>query len=144
MPNHPNLLAVDNAPSVEMTITKKPAQLVFIGEHSGRTFPKKLAAYSPQDLEMSKHIAFDIGAEQIVLCMAKTLGAPLIFQRHSCLVIDCNRPRIAQKLCSKCVDGTNIGFNKNLCNSKLEQRWQAIHQALAKGCAVLLRNKPEI
>ncbi len=42
--------------------------------------------------DLTRHIAWDIGAEAVSRGLSQALDAPLLLQRYSRLVYDCNRP----------------------------------------------------
>jgi len=101
--------------------------VVLTCEHAGREVPSSLLPHAPQAAEMRRHIAYDIGARDVALALSDLLVAPLVVQRYSRLVIDCNRPRHADDLAPATSDGTEIAFNRNLSQDALEARWRAIH-----------------
>ncbi len=55
-------------------------------------FRKSLGSLGLPAHELERHIAYDIGAEQVARGLSKRLDAPLVLQRYSRLVYDCNRP----------------------------------------------------
>ena len=61
-------------------------------EHAGRRIPKALDSLGLSRSDLIRHIAWDIGAEQVARRMSTLLRAPLVLQRYSRLVYDCNRP----------------------------------------------------
>ena len=142
MPDHHGLFSADDPPPVELIAANRPAPIVLACEHAGRTVPRKLAGNTPQDIDMARHIAMDIGAEQVAHQLANYLDVPLVIQRYSRLVIDCNRPRTAPDLCPQQADGTYIGFNKNLFPAEIKQRWQAIHQPFHRVLADSFNHHP--
>jgi predicted N-formylglutamate amidohydrolase len=90
---------------------------------------------------MARHIAWDLGAEATARQAAKQLGAPLVVQRYSRLVIDCNRPRHAPELTPAASDGTEILFNSMIDEAGIEARWQAIHAPFHRAVAGLLDDR---
>lgn len=65
---------------------------VLLCEHASRYIPPRYAKLGLPDHELTRHIAWDIGAEGIARQMSKLLDAPLIMSGYSRLLIDCNRP----------------------------------------------------
>jgi len=112
---------------VELVRPGAASAVVLACEHAGRELPARLALHAPDPAEMRRHIAYDIGAREVALALSDLLEAPLVVQRYSRLVIDCNRPRHATDLAPTESDGTEIAFNRNLSEDALEARWQAIH-----------------
>jgi len=62
------------------------------GDHYGRLIPKPLGDLGLPESELVRHIAWDIGIAGVAERLSNHLGAHLIAQRYSRLVIDCNRP----------------------------------------------------
>jgi predicted N-formylglutamate amidohydrolase len=90
---------------------------------------------------MARHIAWDLGAEATARKVAEQLDAPLVIQRYSRLVIDCNRPRQAPDLAPATSDGTAVIFNHALGEADIEARWQAIHAPFHDTVAGLLDDR---
>ncbi|MBR1281359.1 N-formylglutamate amidohydrolase [Bradyrhizobium sp. AUGA SZCCT0177] len=61
-------------------------------DHYGRLIPQALGDLGLPESELVRHIAWDIGIAGVAEMLSKHLGAHLIVQRYSRLVIDCNRP----------------------------------------------------
>lgn len=112
---------------VEPVHPEADGAVVLVCEHAGREIPVGLAPDAPDAAEMRRHIAYDIGAREVALALSERLAAPLVVQRYSRLVIDCNRPRHAADLAPETSDGTDIAFNRALSRDALEARWRAIH-----------------
>ncbi len=62
-------------------------------DHYGRLVPRALGDLGLAAGEFERHIAWDVGIAGVADALSKRLGAHLIAQRYSRLVIDCNRPR---------------------------------------------------
>src|SRR5258706_8978523 len=62
-------------------------------DHYGRLIPRALGDLGLSKSELARHIAWDPGIAGVADALAKHLGAHLIAQRYSRLVIDCNRPQ---------------------------------------------------
>lgn len=75
---------------------------------------------------MARHIAIDVGARALALEVAQQLGATLIMQRYSRLVIDMNRPPESHELCPAVSDGSEIGFNQDLTDNDKKARLKEI------------------
>ena len=69
---------------------------VLICEHASNRLPAGLAKLGLQDVDLQRHIAWDIGAAGTARLLAKHLDAPLIMQNYSRLAYDCNRPPEAE------------------------------------------------
>lgn len=67
------------------------APFLLVSDHAGRRRPERLGDLGVPEAEWSRHIARDIGIKRVGALLARALDAPLIEQRYSRLVIDCNR-----------------------------------------------------
>jgi predicted N-formylglutamate amidohydrolase len=65
---------------------------VLVCEHASNRIPANLGTLGLPDADLQRHIAWDIGAEATARILSRILDAPLIVQRYSRLVYDCNRP----------------------------------------------------
>ncbi len=123
-----NPLSSSDPSPVERLGGCRHAPILLVCEHAGNAIPQSLIEYAPNGNDMARHIAYDVGAEYVARCLAKKLGVPLVIQRYSRLIIDCNRPRSAPDLAPEMADGSAIKFNHNLDETSLDMRWQSIHQ----------------
>lgn len=111
---------------VEIVDGASQSPLVLVCEHAGRAIPAALGdlGVSPDDLQ--RHIAYDIGAEGLARKMAERLGAPLVLQRYSRLVIDCNRPVGSPGSVPEMSDGTVVPANLDLSAAERAARAREI------------------
>jgi len=86
------LLGEDEPPAQEVAGRDGQSPFLFICDHAGRRLPRALGNLGLSDAELTMHIAWDIGARQVALRLGAALGAFVVCQRYSRLVIDCNRP----------------------------------------------------
>lgn len=83
-------------------------------DHAGKRLPRKLGSLGLGEADLERHIAWDIGAAAMAERMSEILGATLVMQRYSRLVIDCNRPPSAPTSITKISEGTEIPGNRDL------------------------------
>ncbi|MGK9170714.1 N-formylglutamate amidohydrolase [Inquilinus limosus] len=127
----------DPAP-VEVVNPDGRAIFVLTCEHAGRHVPLRLRGLGIPAAEMDRHIAYDIGAEGLARRLSAILDAPLVLQRFSRLVVDCNRPFDAPDCFPAVSDGTRVPANENLTDQKRRQRFEGIHQPFHRAVAKLL------
>lgn len=72
------------------------APILLVCEHASRHIPAAFGDLGLSDEARRSHIAWDPGALAVAEGMAAALDAPLLFQRVSRLVYDCNRPPEAE------------------------------------------------
>jgi predicted N-formylglutamate amidohydrolase len=96
-------------------ITANAASPFFlICDHAGNAVPAALDDLGLPQEELDRHIGIDIGALGVAQGLAERLGAPLVWQRYSRLVIDCNRLSGAGTSMSAVADGTVVPGNQDL------------------------------
>jgi predicted N-formylglutamate amidohydrolase len=86
------LLAADEPPSVALYNATGPSPFLLVTDHAGNRMPRALGKLGIAQAECERHIAWDIGIAGLGRLLADALGAMLIQQNYSRLVIDCNRP----------------------------------------------------
>jgi predicted N-formylglutamate amidohydrolase len=75
------------------------SNFVIVVDHAGARIPRRLGSLGLLDAELTRHIAWDIGALEVARRLAHTLDAILLAQNYSRLVIDCNRdPEVASSI----------------------------------------------
>jgi predicted N-formylglutamate amidohydrolase len=95
-------------------------------DHYGRLIPRMLGDLGVPESELSRHIAWDIGIAGVAEALSRHLGAHLIAQRYSRLVIDCNRPPARASSIPRISEATVIGGNEGIARGAAELRREAI------------------
>src|SRR5690606_2520063 len=91
---------------------------------------------SPED--RNRHIALDLGVEQLGRRLSERLAAPFVSQVYSRLVADCNRDPGHPGVMPEISDGTAIPANCGLLPEQREERLGAIHRPYHDAVAALL------
>jgi predicted N-formylglutamate amidohydrolase len=119
-------------------------------DHASRRLPRALGSLGLPAHELSRHIAWDIGAAELGRKLARRLDACLILQNYSRLVIDCNRPRMsADSIVVRSEDTVipgNQGISAEHARLRAEQIFEPYHACIrreldareADGCASVL------
>lgn len=107
-------------------------------EHAGRAVPVSLGDLGVPAAEMDRHIAYDVGAEGFSRRLSALLDAPLVLQRYSRLVIDCNRPLEAKDCIPEVSDRTPVPANAGLGTEARRRRFVEIHQPYHRKITELL------
>lgn len=134
----PSLLSDRDPAPVEVVSLDGPSVFVLTCEHAGRHVPARLRDLGISTAEMDRHIAYDIGADGLARSLSAMLDAPLVLQRFSRLVVDCNRPFDAPDCIPAVSDGTAVPANENLTEQERRQRFKEIHQPFHRAIADLL------
>ncbi len=110
-PPLPALLSAKDPAPVEWFNADSAAPILLVCEHAGRAVPEALAGLGLPEGAIDDHIGWDIGALAVARRIAERLGAPLIAQRYSRLVIDCNRPPLSPGAIPEISDGQRVPGN---------------------------------
>jgi predicted N-formylglutamate amidohydrolase len=86
------LLGQEDLPPVHEHNAAGRSPFLLTCDHYGRLFPRALGDLGMAKSELTRHIAWDIGIAGVAEALSDHLGAHLIAQRYSRLVIDCKRP----------------------------------------------------
>jgi predicted N-formylglutamate amidohydrolase len=103
------------------------SSIFLVCEHAGRVVPRSLDRLGLPEAELERHIAYDIGAEPVARGIAKRLDAPLVLQRYSRLVYDCNRPPQSPSAIPSSSELTEIPGNSGLTKTQQQARIKAIY-----------------
>lgn len=126
------LLASDEPSAVEVNDGDGP--FVIVCEHASNRIPGALGTLGLSPADLSRHIAFDIGAAEVAASLAGRLGGTLVMQRYSRLVIDCNRDPGLPDAITVLSEDTPIPGNVDLAaderQSRLAEIWAPFHAAL--------------
>jgi predicted N-formylglutamate amidohydrolase len=120
------LLVKDDVPPVLEENAEGASPFLLTSDHYGRAIPRALGDLGLPESEMERHIAWDVGIAGVANALSQHLGAHLIAQRYSRLVIDCNRPPDAPSSIPRISEATIIPGNEGLTREAAEARRQKI------------------
>ena len=108
----------------------RPARWLVTCDHASNCVPDAInggdLGLAPRD--MTRHIAYDVGAAGVTRALADLLNGPAITSNFSRLVIDPNRgeedPTLLMRLC----DGTIIPANRHADTAERERRLDMCHR----------------
>ena len=110
--------------------------LVLIADHAKRALPAAYNALGLPAEEFERHIAYDIGVENVTRSLASLTGAPAILCGFSRLVIDPNRSEADPTLIRQLYDGTIVPGNYPISleerQSRLDRFYRPYHAAVAE------------
>jgi predicted N-formylglutamate amidohydrolase len=122
------LLRPDEGEPAIVVNEKGPSPVVLICEHAGKVLPKSLGSLGLPPEDLVRHIAWDIGAEAVARGLSQALDAPLVLQRYSRLVYDCNRPPESPDAMPMVSETTRIPGNEHLSSEARFQRIRSIYR----------------
>jgi predicted N-formylglutamate amidohydrolase len=111
---------------------------VLICEHASNRLPVKLGSLGLATDDLSRHIAWDIGAAAMAEALAKLIDAPLVMQRYSRLAYDCNRPPESPSAIPDVSEATGIPGNRNLKSADRRARIAEIYRPFQRAIEDLL------
>jgi predicted N-formylglutamate amidohydrolase len=120
------LLAADEPSPVSVYNAGGASPLLLVADHAGNAAPRAFGRLGVAAPEWKRHIAWDIGIAGVGRMLADALGATLIQQNYSRLVIDCNRPPGAATSIPEISEQTPIPGNVGLSEVQKEARAREI------------------
>ena len=111
---------------------------VLICEHASNTMPKALGTLGLLESELTRHIAWDIGAEKVARMLSRLMDAPLLLQRYSRLAYDCNRPPDSPDAIPEVSELTAIPGNRKLSAADKLARAREIYRPFHDGVSLVL------
>ncbi|MGA9088906.1 MAG: N-formylglutamate amidohydrolase [Bradyrhizobium sp.] len=116
------VLGEEDVPPVLEQNPSGSSPFLLTSDHYGRAIPRALGDLGLPEDELARHIAWDIGIAGVAEALSRQLGAHLIAQRYSRLVIDCNRPPDASSSIPRISEATVIPGNEGLARDAAETR----------------------
>lgn len=110
------LLSTADPTPVEIVNPDSSSPVFLLCEHAGQAIPAALSGLGISESIRASHRGWDIGAEALARALATRLAAPLVVQRYSRLVFDCNRPPDSPLAIPMESDGVAFIENQN-CNA---------------------------
>jgi predicted N-formylglutamate amidohydrolase len=120
------LLAQDEPHPLETRNLDGASDFVIICEHAGRLIPRALGDMGVSAEDLGRHIAWDLGAKAVATRLSDRLGAPLLMQRYSRLVCDCNRRPDVPSFAPEISEATTIPANVGLTPADRTRRAEEI------------------
>ncbi|MEZ5582692.1 MAG: N-formylglutamate amidohydrolase [Candidatus Competibacteraceae bacterium] len=138
------LLGPDDPPSFELLNPNGQASVILVCDHASNAVPKRMNNLGLDAKELTRHIAWDIGAAEVTRHLSTRLDAPAVFGGYSRLLIDCNRPPGDPTSIAQVSDGTFIPANHSLSDVEADLRCETFfwpyHHAITNTLAHLWRH----
>lgn len=119
---------VSDEPATLVENADGESDVILICEHAGRLLPGFIGSLGVDDKTMLSHIAWDLGAAALSRLLSELLDAPLVMQRYSRLVYDCNRSFEAIDAIAEESDDIFIPENAGLSLSQRQKRHDVVYQ----------------
>ncbi len=101
--------------------------IVLLCDHARNWLPREYATLGLPQSEFERHIAYDIGAADLTLALARRLGVPAVMSRFSRLLVDPNRGTDDPTVIMKLSDGTVIPGNHPISQDEAARRIERYH-----------------
>lgn len=129
-----NMLAKnENNPSevVELLNPCERPAFILLCEHAANFIPAEFNDLGVDEATLNSHAAYDLGALALAKLLTKKLNAPLIAQKVSRLLYDCNRPpseASAMPVKSEIYEiSGNVGLTQTQRNERTERFYEPFH-----------------
>jgi predicted N-formylglutamate amidohydrolase len=125
-------------PPVELVNEQGTSPYVLLCEHASRFIPASYKDLGLADNELTRHIAWDIGAAALARDLSQLLDAPLVLAGYSRLLIDLNRPITSLASIPTVSELTTIPANQNISEAEREARIEAYFKPFQSTVSALL------
>src|SRR4030095_14830432 len=109
-------------PPFEIVEGARDRGLVLVADHARNTLPEEYGDLGLPPEEFQRHIAYDIGVEQVTRRLAALTGAPAVMANFSRLLIAPNRGEDDPTLIRQLYDGTVVPGNYPMSPAERERR----------------------
>lgn len=116
--------------------------ILMICEHASHHIPAEFNGLGLDEQARAAHIAWDIGALDLALALARRLNAPLIAAQNSRLLYDCNRPPDAHDAAPAVSEAFTIPGNRDLDAAAFAARVAQIYRPFERMIAETLDTRP--
>jgi predicted N-formylglutamate amidohydrolase len=106
---------------------EKQSPLLFLCDHASNAVPPPYGDLGLSKALFQTHIAYDIGAADVAIALAKAYGAAALLGGVSRLLIDLNRGPGDPTLVMKLSDGSIIPGNRGADDAEVAKRLQQFH-----------------
>ena len=130
MLNSPIAATPHDAPEHPVTaLAGDPASgILLLCDHASNEIPPEYRALGMSQTQLSRHIAYDIGAAELTRSLSDRLGAPALLTNFSRLIIDPNRGDDDPTLVMRLSDGAVVPGNKWVDDAEIERRLQRFYR----------------
>lgn len=132
------MLSCDDDPPFAVFNPNGKGDVLLVCEHATAAIPRVFADLGLQQHALLSHIAWDPGALELSMRLAKMFDANLCYQRYSRLLYDCNRPPESPSAILEKSEAYDISGNRNLSEQERNQRVETFYRSFQKGLSGLL------
>jgi predicted N-formylglutamate amidohydrolase len=122
------LIGPDDPPPFTIHNEHGKAPVVLVCDHGSCAFPRSMDQLGVADWVLERHVAWDIGSDEVTRVLSECLDAPAVMAGYSRLIIDLNRRLEDASAFIRVSDGIAIPGNLNLDEEDKKQRVQSFYQ----------------
>ena len=122
----------------EVVAAGAPGPALILCEHASRHIPARYRGLGLATDARDSHAAWDRGAREVALRLARMLDSPLVAARVSRLVHDCNRPPDADSAMPDRVERIEVPGNRNLSPADRAERVARVYRPFCAAVAGLI------
>jgi predicted N-formylglutamate amidohydrolase len=111
----------------EIVAGTTPTPLILLCDHASSAIPPEYGDLGLPAAQFERHIAYDIGARDLTLGLARRLGAGAVLSRFSRLLIDPNRGLDDPTLIMRISDGAAVPGNRDVDEAERQRRIARFH-----------------
>jgi len=115
-------------PPFEIVEGARQRGLLLVADHARNALPEEYGDLGLPPAEFQRHIAYDIGVEQVTRRLAALTGAPAVMANFSRLLIDPNRGEDDPTLIRQLYDGTVVPANYPIAAAERERRLENFYR----------------
>jgi predicted N-formylglutamate amidohydrolase len=125
-------------PPFEIIDGARDRGLVLVADHAKRELPEEYGDLGVPPEEFQRHIAYDIGVEDVTRRLAALTGAPAVMANFSRLLIDANRGEDDPTLIRQLYDGTVVAGNYPLSAEERQRRIEGFYRPYHDAVAAMI------
>lgn len=137
------LLAVSEPSPIRIERVDGSSPFVFICDHASNRIPRSLGSLGLPENELSRHIAWDIGAASVTEKLSRKFNAVAVYQNYSRLVIDCNRRPDVFNSVPDVSEETPVPGNANLSEADRQVRIDEVFTPYQSTIAQILDDRAQ-
>jgi predicted N-formylglutamate amidohydrolase len=134
-------IAREEAEAYEIIPGRADCGLLVLCDHASAHIPSEYADLGLCSEQLSRHIAYDIGAADVSRQIAEEFGCPAVLSRFSRLLIDPNRGEDDPTLVMRIADGAVVPGNARIGDDEIERRihrfYRPYDDAIARAIAAM-------
>lgn len=138
IPEDPTAFAENAFRPFDLIAGEAGQRLILFCDHASNALPPAYGDLGLPPESLARHIAYDIGAEQVTRRLAALSGAPAALARFSRLLIDPNRGEDDPTLVMRISDGALIPGNARIGPDEIARRTETYWRPYRRACAGLI------